>query len=126
MNPRCWRWSAPLFPHRPSHCLLEALRHSGLPQTWHQVGDFCLQSVGLVLWGSSLLLPCSSCISSLPGPWFPSQEGDLVAVGHCLCSNVSLGLSQACLCSSSLTLVSLTVLRHVSFLTNVRKLLPNG
>lgn len=47
-------------------------------------------------------------------------------VGHCLCSNVCLGLSQACLCSFSLTLVSLTVLRHVSCLTNMGKFLLKG
>lgn len=49
-----------------------------------------------------------------------------MAVGHYLCSNVSLGLSQACLCSSSLTLVSVTVLRLVSCLTNVGKFLPRA
>lgn len=64
---------------------------------------FSLQSVGLVLWGSSLSFPAvPACLPCL-APWFPSQEGGLVAAGHCLCSNVSLGLSQACLCSSSLS-----------------------
>lgn len=79
-----------------------------------------LLSIVSLSWGAVwslyplLAWPCGFC------------SGRVVTVGRCLCSNVSLGLSQACVCSScpSLALVSLTVLWRLCRLTDAGKFLP--
>lgn len=64
-------------------------------------------------------------------PCFLPREGGVVTAGRCLCSNVSLGLSQARPCSSCPSLangtcVSLTAPGRMCRLADAGKFLPKG